>query len=211
MSRPAVHCQRQHNKLFFENPQPADRPSDAPDQFNMEMARFKLDPGDLLLFRPGSSTAQATGQQVGLRIMVSLNTGWPEAGCLARLLAPLRHLPPVARSRRAAGRVLGQRLAARRGHGKSGPGRRAVAAAFTGDAVLAARALVAHHPSWAGRSGSGGACRLPIRSARPMAFKGLAQQRPVVGVVVAQEGLVQAGGGARRARCPRARPWSPAG
>jgi hypothetical protein len=43
----------------------------------------------------------------------------------------------------------------------------------------------------AGRSGSGGACH--CRSGRPAhGLERLAQQRPVVGVVVAQEGLVQA-------------------
>ncbi len=46
-----------------------------PTEFNMEMARFKLDPGDLLLFP--SWLKHGSGYEANeseLRIMVSLNT-----------------------------------------------------------------------------------------------------------------------------------------
>jgi uncharacterized protein (TIGR02466 family) len=65
------------SKLFFENPNPIVGvvPSDHPTEFNMEMARFKLDPGELLLFpswlKHGSGF-EANGSE--LRIMISLNT-----------------------------------------------------------------------------------------------------------------------------------------
>ena len=69
MSRPLCIASDEHSsKLFFENPNPLIGfvGHAHPTEFNMEMARFKLDPGDLLLFpswlKHGS---RATGGQVG--------------------------------------------------------------------------------------------------------------------------------------------------
>ncbi|MEO3690504.1 putative 2OG-Fe(II) oxygenase [Roseateles paludis] len=65
------------SKLFFENPNPLIGfvGHEQPTEFNMEMARFKLDPGDLLLFP--SWLKHGSGYEANesaLRIMVSLNT-----------------------------------------------------------------------------------------------------------------------------------------
>ena len=66
------------SKLHFENPNPLIGFIEAaqPTEFNMEMAKFKLAPGDLVLFpswlKHGSGFE---ANQSALRIMISLNAG----------------------------------------------------------------------------------------------------------------------------------------